>query len=623
MPSSPRRPFPFPRLLAAGLAVCLAACGADTGLPAAPTWSEHVAPLVHRSCAPCHRPGEAAPFSLLTYEDARKKQDLIVEMTQQRRMPPWLPTHGDFVGDRRLADREIELLRRWVAAGAPRGDAATEPQPPSFPSGWQLREPDLIVTAPDALVVEPGGEDVFRNLVIPVALDGVRFVEAVEIRPGSRAVHHAVLAVDPTYESRRLDALDAEPGYPGMQMGGAGPPDGHFLGWTPGKRTVPAQKGMAFRLFLGHDLVLQVHVQPTGRHERVQPQIGLYFTDDAPTRQLFPLALFSDRIDIEPGVADYAIRDEMVLPVAVVVHAVYPHAHYLGRSLNGFATLPNGERRVLIGIDRWDFDWQDDYRFREPVALPAGSRVAMEYVYDNSAANPANPSRPPRRVRFGQRSIDEMGTLTLAVEVADAEARRWLQRALLHHDLGKLPEAGNLWLQLAGLERERGEHEAALAAIARAERHHADRAAVYAEWGRCFEAANRLQDAERRYRDALAVDAANAVANGQLGALLARRGEAKTAIEHFRIALATQPNVPTLHHNLATACFSEGDLATAERHYLRALELDENYFNAWFLLGRTLLAQGRKADAIEALQAAAGLRPGDPQVVAALEEARR
>ncbi|MFM1871986.1 MAG: hypothetical protein RL398_1408 [Planctomycetota bacterium] len=594
----------------------LAACGGD----APPTWSADVAPLVHRSCTPCHRAGEAAPFVLERYEDVQKKRDLIVEMTADRRMPPWLPTHGEFVGDRRLAAAEIELLRRWVEAGAPRGDATREPSPTRFASGWQLREPELVLTGPE-LVVPAGGEDVFRNLVIPVEIDGPCFVEAVEIRPGSRAVHHAVLAVDATRQSRRLDALDAEVGFPGMAMGNAVAPDGQFLGWTPGKRVLPAKPGMAFTLRPGQDFVLQLHVQPTGKEERIRPQIGLYLTERAPTVTAMPLVLWSDRIDIAAGDADFRLRDEFVLPVAATVHAVYPHAHYLGKSMRGYAVLPNGQERTLIGIERWDFDWQDDFRLREPIALPAGTRLVMDYAYDNSAQNPANPAKPPIRVRFGQRSRDEMGTLTLALTLADAEARRWLQRSLLRHDLTKAPEAGNLWLELAGLERDRGDHAQSAAALQQAEKFHPDQAQVQAEWGISMEAVGRLDDAERRYRAAIEREPLQPLANAQLGTLLARRGDAKTAREHFKIALVGMPNVAALHANYATASYGLGDLDTAKRHYVQALTIDPDHFSACFLLGKLLVEQGDRSQALPLLRHAASLRPDDRAVREALTAA--
>jgi Flp pilus assembly protein TadD len=596
--------------------------GGCTG-EAAPTWADGVAAVVHRSCTPCHRLGEAAPFPLVGYADLQKRRELVAEMVATRQMPPWLPTHGEFVGDRRLTAAEIDLLQRWVAAGAPRGEAAREPAPPVFTTGWQLGEPDLVVTADEALVVEASGDDVFRNLVLPVPLEAPRFVAAVEIRPGSRAVHHAVLAVDGTRQARRLDALDAAPGFPGMAMGGAEPPDGQFLGWTPGKRVLPQPRGMAFRLWPGQDFVLQLHVQPTGRTETIQPQIGLYFTDEAPTVTALPLVLWSDRIDIAAGDADFRIRDELQLPVPVVVHAIYPHAHHLGRTLRGTALLPNGTERRLLEIARWDFDWQDDYRLREPLHLPAGTRLVMEYSYDNSAANPNNPNRPPQRVGFGQRSRDEMGTMTFSLTVADAEAKHWLQRAVLQHDLGKAPEAGNLWLQLAGLERERGELGAAFAALQEAERWHPDRGVVLAELGLYHERAGRLDEAERQYRLAVEQDPMQGLAHAQLGALLGRRGDSRAAREHFRIALLTMPNVAALHANLATASVGEGDTATAERHFAQALRLDPEHFAANFLLGQLLLDRGDKAGALPLLRTAARLRPADPAVQRALTAAAR
>lgn len=570
--------------------------------------------MVHRACTVCHRAGEAAPFALVTFADAQKRRDLIVEMTQQRRMPPWLPTHGEFVGDRRLRGEEIELLRRWVEAGAPRGDVGKEPAPPVFATGWQLGQPDLVLTATDELVVEGGGGDVFRNLVMPVEFDGVKFVAAVEIRPGNRAVHHAVLAVDATRESRRLDALDAQPGFAGMVMGNAQPPDGTFLGWTPGKQVLPAKQGMAFRLFGGHDFVLQLHVQPTGKREVIRPQIGLYFTEHAPQVQAFPLVLWSDRIDIPAGEPDFALRDEFVLPVAATLHAIYPHAHYLGKRLRGVAILPNQDERVLLEIARWDFDWQDDYRFAAPVPLPAGSRLVMDYRYDNSAANESNPKKPPVRVRFGQRSVDEMGTLTFSLTVADEEARQELQRALLRHDLQKAPDAGNLWLQLAGLERERGDFDAAFAAIAKADSLLPEQGDVQAEWGLCHERAGRIDEARRRYRLALQRDPTQGLAHAQLGTLLARGGETAKAKEHFQRALAAMPNSASLHHNFATASFSEGDLLTAADHYRRAVQIDPGYVSAWLLLARVLLERGDHDGARAACARAATLAPDNPAV---------
>lgn len=584
-----------------------------------PTFARDVAPLVYRACTPCHRPGQPTPFALLGFDDVWKRRAQIADVTQQRVMPPWLPTHGDFVGDRRLTAAELAMLRAWIDAGGPRGDVAAEPPTPTFANGWQLREPDLVVKAGTPLAVAAKGADVVRNLVIPVAVDRLRYVAAVEIRAGSRAVHHAILGVDATRESRRLDALDAEPGFPGMTLGAAVAPDGHFLGWTPGKSVRAEPPGQAWRLRPGDDFVLQVHTVPTGKSELVQPEIGLFFTD-VPTRTTFmPVVLFSEAIDIAPGVSDFVLRDHLVVPVPITIHALYPHAHYVGRRLRGSATLPDGSERVLFAIDAWDFDWQDDYRCRTPIELPAGTRLQIEYVYDNSERNPNNPTRPPRRVRFGQSSADEMGTLTLAVTVADDAARARLAEAMVRRELEKVPDAWNVQLRFARLLRERGDFAAAKAAADRSEALAPGTADVAIELGLIAEGGGRTDDAMSHYREALRRDPARGLAHLQLGSLDGRAGRAEAALAHFEAALAALPNSAMVHQNLATACFQLDQLPRAVQHYTRAVQLDPEYASAWFNLGRVLLRLDERDKARAALQRAVELRPGDARMRAELD----
>jgi Tfp pilus assembly protein PilF/mono/diheme cytochrome c family protein len=586
---------------------------------AAPTWSRDIAPLVHRACAVCHHPGQPAPFSLLTYDDVWKRRAQIVEVTQQRVMPPWLVVHGEFADDRRLRDDEIALLKRWADAGAPRGDAAHEPAPPQFATGWSLREPDLVVIAPDVVDVPAAGPDRVRNLVLPITIDRLRYVEAVEIQPHSRAVHHAILGVDATRESRRLDAQDEEPGFPGMTPGAALPPDGHFLGWTPGKSVRRSPPGQAWRLRPGDDFVLQLHLVPTGKPERVQPVIGLYFTEVPTTTTFVPVVLFDDRIDIAPGARDFTARDHLDLPVPVVLHAIYPHAHWLCRRMRGTATLPGGEQRVLFGIDAWDFDWQDDYRFATPIELPAGTRLEMEYGFDNSEHNPNNPNRPPQRVRFGQASADEMATLTIAVTLADTNARKALEMADVARQLEKVPDAWNVLLHHARLARERGDFAAAQRSIERARTISPGAADCAIESGLLAEAQGRTDDARRDYEAALRLDPERGLAHLQLGALLGRQGRGEEAFAHFEQAMRTLPNAPIVHANLGTAHFQLGRLREAATHYERAVALDPDYFGPWFNLGRVRARLGDEDGARTALQRAAALRPGDARVQSELE----
>ncbi|MDB2577388.1 hypothetical protein N9Z54_09395 [Planctomycetota bacterium] len=319
--------------------VLLGSCGPREE---AVTWSGSVAGIIHRHCAICHRPGQPAPFSLLTFDDARRKRRQIGRVTASGYMPPWLPSHGTFIGARGLSQAEVDRVSAWIEGGAPRGDLEAEPSPPTFLSGWQLGEPDLVLTAEEWLEVPAAGPDLFQNLVLPVESGALRFVDAVELRPGNPSVHHAVLQVDGTRGARALDAAEPGPGFGGMEMGLSVPPDGHFLGWTPGKATRRNGAGRAWRLWPGDDLVLQLHLTPTGKPERVRPSIGLYFTDVPPEETPFALVMRSERIDIAAGEPNFRAADHVVLPVATELRAVYPHAHYLCTHMVAWATPPRG-----------------------------------------------------------------------------------------------------------------------------------------------------------------------------------------------------------------------------------------------------------------------------------------
>ncbi len=424
---------------AAGVALLAAAAGASsTCAPAAggpagseagrppgddpPTWAGTVAPLVRASCAPCHRPGGSAPFPLVDYADAAARVDRIAQTVRARTMPPWLPDPdvGDFAGDRRLTEDQVSVLLRWASAGAPEGDPAAAPPPPASTSEWSLGEPDLVVAFP-ADTVPAEGHDLYRNLVAGIPVSDARWVRAVELRPGNeRVVHHARMMVDTTPSSRELAARDAERTLEVMHVSGrAHDPDGFFLGWTPGKVPEAGRPDLAWRLEPGTDLVLQLHLRPTGTAQVIRPRAGLYFATAPPAREQALVVLRSVAIDIPPGDTSFVAEESYRLPVAVDVLSIYPHAHYVGRRLEAWASPPTGRRRALIRISDWNFNWQDAYRFARPVRLPAGSVLTMHYTYDNSARNPRNPFDPPRRIVYGLSSTDEMAELILQVLPAD------------------------------------------------------------------------------------------------------------------------------------------------------------------------------------------------------------
>ena len=440
------------RLLGTALLISLSA-------RAAPTYNHDIAPIVYQYCAPCHRPGEAGPFPLLTYDDVKKRARQIVDVTRRRFMPPWLPEpgHGDFADELRLSAEQIRTIAEWAAAGAPQGPASEAAPAPKFTEGWQLGPPDLILEAPVAHKVPATGSDIYWNFIFTApAAATTRWVRAIEIRPGNkRLMHHANLYVDRTH-SARVQEIGPGQGFPGMdpviERAMADPDDGHFLYWKPGGIPYSEPDGLAWRLDPGNDLVLNAHMQTTGKPESIRPSIGLYFTDKPQKR--FPMLIQLEHdgaIDIPAGDRDFPVSDDFKLPMDVDVLAVYPHAHYLGRLLEGYATLPNGERKWLVRIPDWDRNWEAVYRYREPVFLPRGTVISMRFHYDNSAENVRNPNHPPKRVRAGNRTVDEMGHLWLQVlPRGNRDLRMELQEALLRHRLVKYPSDPEAHLHWAG-----------------------------------------------------------------------------------------------------------------------------------------------------------------------------
>ncbi|HLK50785.1 MAG TPA: hypothetical protein VKT49_21740 [Bryobacteraceae bacterium] len=398
--------------LAIGLAL-LAAFGAD--LPAAvpeATFSHDVAPILYRHCTGCHHAGAVAPFPLVTYQDVAKRAQLVVQVTANHYMPPWLPSAPHFQNERRLSQAEIATLQRWAAAGAPPGNPAETPAAPAFTSGWPLGPPDRELEMRAPFTVPAEGPDLYQCFVIPLAAPSDHYVRTIDIHPGNAAVvHHALLFQNITRQAR---GLDTGSGYPCFGTPGFLPARG-LGGWTPGKQPVPAPPGMAETLYAGADLVLQIHYHPTGKPETDRTRVALYFTLDRPRRHFTDIGLGSNLIDIPPGEAAYRVTDHFTVPVPVDVIGVIAHAHYICKDMRGDAVLPGGAHRTLLHIPDWNFNWQEEYRYPAPIRLPAGTRLEMTFTYDNSDANPRNPNHPPQRVVYGPATTDEMAGLHFEV----------------------------------------------------------------------------------------------------------------------------------------------------------------------------------------------------------------
>jgi hypothetical protein len=422
-------------------------------LMAKPTFNEHIAPMVHEKCTSCHRPGQSGPFPLITYKDVRKRSGTIEEVLLDRYMPPWKPVNENvhYANDRRLSDKQIALFSAWVEAGTPEGDPEKKPTPPEFPSDWYLGKPDMVITMKGTFEVPAEGRDIYRSFVFPLQLPEDKWVKAVELRPKAKSsVHHALFFIDSSGQARKDDGKDGKAGFRGMSFlrsqrrpagdpsaaafGGSNGLGGHVPGATPAK--LPGD--LAMFLPKGSDIVMQTHFHPSGKKEVEQAELALYFTDKAPEKNLVPIQIppafgRTARIDIPAGEKNYLVEDSMTLPVPVEAVLVGGHAHYICRTMTMTATLPDGKVITLIDIQDWDLDWQDRYQFDKRISLPAGTVLKTKISYDNSAANPENPFSPPRRIKWGQESTDEMGSVTLTVVPKNKEDAPALAKAQREH----------------------------------------------------------------------------------------------------------------------------------------------------------------------------------------------
>ncbi|MCC6538443.1 MAG: hypothetical protein IT162_12885 [Bryobacterales bacterium] len=393
----------------------------------------HAAPILARHCVECHRAGGTAPFALDAYAHAAPRAAAIAEAVTTRRMPPWKPDPGPphILGERRLSPTEIQTLAAWARTGAPAGTPrAAKPDEIRMVSA-PPPAPDHVAAMRAPFPIPAGGPDLYRCFVVPAGLDQDRWVRAFRFEPGDpRAVHHALIFVDHTRAARRRDA--ETPDEPGYECFGAPGflPSSSLGGWAPGTGLVDYPPGAAVRLRRDADLVLQLHYSPGAAPREDRSSVGLYFTDTAPTRRMMDIALGSRAIDIPAGANAYKVTDSFELPVDVIATGIIPHAHFLARTMRGWAVLPDGRRLNLLTIRDWDFNWQMQYRYRDEMPLPAGTRLEMEFTYDNSAANPRNPSRPPRRVTWGPASTDEMAGLHVQITPAREEDAEELGRAL-------------------------------------------------------------------------------------------------------------------------------------------------------------------------------------------------
>jgi len=529
------------------------------------TFNKDIASIIYENCSSCHRPGEIAPFSLLSYQDAAKRAKLIATVTARRYMPPWKPEpgFGDFADVHRLTDQQLQLIQEWAGNGAPEGDAKDKIEPPKFTDGWRLGIPDLIVEMPQEFSVPADGRDIYRCFVVPLNLTEDKSVVGIEFRPGNRkVVHHSILHLEQPGRDRRRDGADGHPGYNCFGGGGVGV-EGGLGGWVPGQRPDFLPDDVGRSVPKGSDLIIQNHYHSSGKPETDRSSVGIYFSKKPTNRTVVSIPIAARNIYIPAGDAAYKVSASFTTPIQMEVTDVAPHMHLLGKQMKVTATLPDGTTRPMIWIKNWDFNWQSDYHYEKPMTLPKGTRLEMRFTYDNSTNNIQNPNTPPRRVRYGPQSSDAMGEL-------------WFQLLPLKPD----------GMQLLNDAR----------------------------------AAKSRADGIDYYEFLLLHDPNNVEAHTKLGFIRFLQGSSDEGIAHLRKAIALDPQADMPHYKLGLVFRSQNRFAEAKAEFEAALKLNPRNNDAHANMGIIYAAEGNLQLAEEHLRAALKINPDDPNARELLSE---
>jgi len=369
------------------------------------TFTKDVAPILYKSCVECHRAGEIAPMSLLTYDEARPWARSIKEKVVARQMPPWLadPAQSHFENDRRLTEREIATIAAWADAGAPKGEDRDLPAAPRFVEGWAIGKPDVIVTMEKEFHVPADGVVPYQYITVPTGFTEDKWIQALEIRPGNRAVvHHVIAFLGEAGGGRSRDPQAPSP-EANIQRGRA-----NMLGGTaPGDPPNVFPKGTAKLIKAGANLVLQMHYTPNGEATTDRTRIGFIFAREPVQKTIVTGNASNARFVIPPGDPSYEVRSSTTFGEDVHVSSLMPHMHVRGKDFIYTAVYPDGRQDVILRVPRYDFNWQLTYKLKQPLALPKGSRIDCVAHFDNSTGNRYNPDAT-KEVRWGDQTWEEM-----------------------------------------------------------------------------------------------------------------------------------------------------------------------------------------------------------------------
>ena len=393
---------------------------AAPGRPGAtPTFAKDVAPILYKNCTSCHRPGEIAPMSLLTYEDARPYARAMREEIERGHMPPWhadAPS-GTFENERRLTDEEKNTIFAWIAGGAPKGNLKDMPKRPDYVDGWSIGKPDVIFEMQEAFKVPAKGTVAYEYFYIPTNFTEAKFVQAIEVRPGNRSVvHHALVQYMAKPDMTRTPVLKFNPDQqrlPSPVLGEHRPqreqgvPTRLIATYAPGTSTQVYRQGTALRLEPGGTIELQMHYTANGKDASDRTRVGLIFSKDPAPREVRPSAFFNAAFTLPAGSVDTRVPAEVQFQQDTIVYGLFPHTHVRGTSWEYALVLPDGTKKSILSVPRYDFNWQTYYMFKEPLQVPAGAKILSWAVYDNSTGNKNNPDAAVD-VTWGDQTWEEM-----------------------------------------------------------------------------------------------------------------------------------------------------------------------------------------------------------------------
>lgn len=356
------------------------------------TFHKDVEPIFQRACQECHHPGTAAPFSLLTYDDAVSWSAMIKEVVLERRMPPWHadPRHGAFANDRSLTKTEIKTLIDWVDQGTPAGDVQTAPPAKEFAEGWRIGQPDAIFELPKEVSIPANGTMPYKYFVTETNFKEDMWVEAAEARPGNRGVvHHIIVFTMPAGSKRPI----AEKNW--------------IVAAAPGDEPLRLPPGVGRKIPAGSKLVWQMHYTPTGKPETDRSQVAFKFCKTPPKQLARVYGVDNKRFILPPNASNHRVEARHTVGKPVTLLGMMPHMHLRGKSFEYTATFPDGRKEVLLSVPQFDFNWQTSYRLKQPLSIPEGTKIECVAHFDNSAGNPANPD-PAQKVTWGDQTWEEM-----------------------------------------------------------------------------------------------------------------------------------------------------------------------------------------------------------------------